>query len=81
MGLLFEESHKELLNLVKWISQPIIYSPHGALDDEQLRRVKHGEIIIGYNRVGEALEVIHSLPKDDTSLILKTFCASHLRLK
>ena len=81
MNELFLEGHKELIKMVQWVSTPMMYVPHGVIEQSALQDLKPGHIVLGHNKVGEAIEVLHSLPKDDVSLILKTFCASHMRLK
>lgn len=77
---LFKEGHKELIKLVQWVSTPMIYVPKGAIDDNTPRSLEKGDWIFGYEPVGKGMEVIHSLSKEDTNLVLKTFCESHLRL-
>lgn len=78
---LFVEGHKELIKLVRWISTPMMYVERGMIDYDSLSNPIQGQIIEGAAKVGKGIEIIHSLPKEDTSLILKTFCESHLRLK
>lgn len=78
---LFMEGHKELLKLVRWISTPMLYVPRSNCLTKELTSLRQGDIIVGDEPVGKGMEVIHSLPKEDVNIILKTFCESHLRLK
>lgn len=78
---LFLEGHKELTNLVRWISSPIFYAQKGTFEPRNVNQMyESGTIVFGNNKVGDSIETVFKLPNEDISLILKTFCASHQQL-
>lgn len=78
---LFLEGHKELMTLVHWLANPLLYVEYGTLDQSQLTSIRPGGVIEGYKKAGEAFETVAPLPKETIKIIVETFCESHLRLK
>ena len=75
---LFEDSHKVLTELVRWLGSPII-TVHPSVDPEILRNIAPGNII----RTEEPLNVLHQLPLTDETMniLVRAFCESHGRIE
>lgn len=71
---LFIESHKELLELVRWVSRPVILVKRGA--DMNLGALGPGAILPVESR-NDLSALKTGLSKKAIELILKTFCESH----
>lgn len=77
---IFLEGHKELIKLMRWVSTPMMYVPRSSRLAVRPQAIEQGSILIGDEPESE-LKIVYSLPKEDVSLIIKTFCESHLRIK
>lgn len=79
---LFLKGHMELIKLVQMVNYPRFYAQAGAIPDSELDSLAQGgQIIQGFKPVGHGIELLHAFSQEDTSLILKTFAESHLRLQ
>jgi len=79
MDELYLESHKQLMELVKWIGTPIFVVPREHMEDIARVNPTPGTIIT--KETAEQMEDFRPFSLETREIILKTFCESHLRLK